>query len=539
MLSNSSLVVPQQDISFILQQPENEVNLMLAGMLSLINKNETLNESLQSQSWCKRMFNTIIGKNKATALEIRQNHDKLNAYVVQVVGQLYDMNKISSQIMVSLGLQITQLYNSHLELKNILFSLASKLNKKIESVDNYHTLLQEIDEGFYTSDIRGLLSVISQIDYRMISDLKKMELLKKKLSNKNLLGTGNQMSVKSFLIEISNISGDILGAVYADLQLYQTDYILVALAINTIESWNLLPLSNQKILKKQTVINRIIENVDIDETSEISLDEFYNEVITLRQNLFNDSKIALMATDSVFSDDVNFEKVKQGNTNNLDIIESVESSGEDDEFDNSLNNFQYTLSELSTLLECTNNNDEVSEYNNDDISEMISNYIEYYLGSESSCTTYTGYIGYSLREKAKRNIVDKSDKISAVAGAVIGGVLFGPLGGVLGAAMGNKGKSKQEFTCDVDDIIAIVDASSFNNCKDGLVFTTSGIFFSQTGNVSMYIRYSDIAEVNGTTGLLGGKLQVERYLGDDFIWTDTIIPKDKVAKLLNAIRNIC
>lgn len=539
MLSNSSLVVPQQDISFILQQPENEVNLMLAGMLSLINKNETLNESLQSQSWCKRMFNTIIGKNKATALEIQQNHDKLNAYVVQVVGQLYDMNKISSQIMVSLGLQITQLYNSHLELKNILFSLASKLNKKIESVDNYHTLLQEIDEGFYTSDIRGLLSVISQIDSRMISDLKKMELLKKKLSNKNLLGTSNQMSVKSFLIEISNISGDILGAVYADLQLYQTDYILVALAINTIESWNLLPLSNQKILKKQTVINRIIENVDIDETSEISLDEFYNEVITLRQNLFNDSKIALMATDSVFSDDVNFEKVKQGNTNNLDIIESVESSGEDDEFDNSLNNFQYTLSELSTLLECTNNNDEVSEYNNDDISEMISNYIEYYLGSESSCTTYTGYIGYSLREKAKRNIVDKSDTISAVAGAVIGGVLFGPLGGVLGAAMGNKGKSKQKFTCDVDDIIAIVDASSFNNCKDGLVFTTSGIFFSQTGDVSMYIRYSDIAVVNGTTGLLGGKLQVERYLGDDFIWTDTIIPKDKVAKLLNAIRNIC
>ena len=539
MLSNSSLVVPQQDISFILQQPENEVNLMLAGMLSLINKNETLNESLQSQSWCKRMFNTIIGKNKATALEIQQNHDKLNAYVVQVGGQLYDMNKISSQIMVSLGLQITQLYNSHLELKNILFSLASKLNKKIESVDNYHTLLQEIDEGFYTSDIRGLLSVISQIDSRMISDLKKMELLKKKLSNKNLLGTGNQMSVKSFLIEISNISGDILGEVYADLQLYQTDYILVALAINTIESWNLLPLSNQKILKKQTVINRIIENIDIDETSEISLDEFYNEVITLRQNLFNDSKIALMATDSVFSDDVNFEKVKQGNTNNLDIIESVESSGEDDEFDNSLNNFQYTLSELSTLLECTNNNDEVSEYNNDDISEMISNYIEYYLGSESSCTTYTGYIGYSLREKAKRNIVDKSDTISAVAGAVIGGVLFGPLGGVLGAAMGNKGKSKQKFTCDVDDIIAIVDASSFNNCKDGLVFTTSGIFFSQTGDVSMYIRYSDIAVVNGTTGLLGGKLQVERYLGDDFIWTDTIIPKDKVAKLLNAIRNIC
>lgn len=539
MASNSSLVVPQQDISFMLQQPENEINLMVAGMLSLINKNETLNEGLQNQSWCKRMFNTVIGKNKATALEIRQNHDKLNAYVVQAMGKLYDMNKISSQIMVSLGLQITQLYNSHLELKSMLFSLASKLNEKIESVDNYHTLLQEIDEGVYTSDIRGLLSVVSQIDYRMISDSKKMRLLERKLLNKNLLGSGNLMSAESFLTEISNISDDILGTVYADLQLYQTDYILVALAINMIESWNLLPVPNQKILKKQTVIDRIIQNVGVDETFEISLDEFYDEVITLRQNLFDDSKIAFMATKSVFSDDINFEEAEQGNTNNQDILEHVESSGEDDEFGDSLNNFQYTLSELSALLEDANNNDGVLEYSNDDISEMISNYIEYYLGSESSCTTYTGYIGYSLREKAKKNIVDKSDIMSGVAGAVIGGVLFGPLGGLFGAAMGNNGKNEQEFTCDVDDIVAIVDASSFNNCKDGLVFTTNGVFFSQAGDVSIYVKYSDIAEVNATTGFLGGKLQVERYLGDDFTWTDTIIPKDKVARLLNAIKNIC
>ena len=169
---------------------------------------------------------------------------------------------------------------------------------------------------------------------------------------------------------------------------------------------------------------------------------------------------------------------------------------------------------------------------------MISNYIEYYLGSESSYTTYTGHIAYSLREKAKKNIVDKSDIMSGATGAIIAGALFGPLGALCGFAMGNSVKNEQEFTCDVDDIVAIVDASIFNNCKDGLVFTTSGVFFSQTGDVSIYVSYYDIAEVNGTMGSLGGKLQVERYLGDDFTWEDTIIPKDKVARLLNAIKNI-
>lgn len=174
----------------------------------------------------------------------------------------------------------------------------------------------------------------------------------------------------------------------------------------------------------------------------------------------------------------------------------------------------------------------------DDVSEMISSKVEYYLGSESSCVTYTGYIGYGLREKAKKHIVDKSDAISGVAGAALGFAIGGLGGAFIGKMLGDKEKSEQAFTCDVDDIIAIVDASTFNNCKDGLVFTKKGVFFSQTGDVSIYIEYSDIYEASGTTGFLGGKLEVERYFGSNFTWTDTIIPKNKVAKLLNELKNI-
>lgn len=516
MASNNSLVIPQNDLSFMLQQTENETNTMIAGMLSIINKNEMLNEGLQSQPWCKRMFNTIIGKNKATATEIRQNHDKLNAYVVQAVGELYNRNKINSQIMVSLGLQITELYNSHLELKSMLHSLVDKLNEKIESIDNYHILLQEIDEGVYgnTSNIAGLLSVISQIDHRMISDSKKLRLLERKMSNMNLL-SADTLSIRDFLIGITDLNDDSLGIVYTDLQLYQNDYVIIALAINTVESWNLLPASNRKFLKKQTIIDRIILESGVDESVNISFYEFYDEVIALRQSLINNTKALPMDEETVHYDDNGYE---------------------DDEYES-----EEVITSLSELMSLYGGSD--IDDDEDDISEKILSCVEYYLGSESNCVTHTGYISYDLREKAKKNIVDKSDVMSGIAGAVIGGVIGGVFGGPVGAALigkglGDMGKHKQEFTCDADDIIAIVDGSAFNNCKDGLVFTKDGVFFSQTGDVSIYIEYSDISEANGTTGFLGGKLEIERYWGSDFTWTDTLIPKNKIASLLNELKNI-
>lgn len=520
MASNSSLVIPRDDISFMLQQTENETNTMIAGMLSIIDKNEMLNEGLQSQPWCKRMFNTIIGKNKATATEIRQNHDKLNVYVVQAVGELYNRNKISSQIMVSFGLQITKLYNSHLELKSLVHSLVGKLNEKIESVDNYHILLQEIDTGVYgnTPNITGLLSVISQIDHRMISDSKKLRLLEQKMSNMNLLNT-DTLSIKDFLIGITDLNDDSLGIVYTDLQLYQNDYIIITLAINTIESWNLLSASNRKFLKKQTIIDRIILESGVDESVKISFDEFYDEVIALRKSLINNTKALSIDEEAIHYDDNGYEE---------DEDESEE------EIDTGVYGNTSNITGLLSVIRRIRHR----RWRRDDISEKISSYVEYYLGSESSCVTYTGYISYDLREKAKKNIVDKSDVMSGIAGALVGYVIGGAVGALIGKEFGDRKKNSQEFTCDTDDIIAIVDASTFNNCKNGLVFTKNGIFFSQTGDVSIYVEYSNISEINGTTGFLGGKLEIKRYWGNDFTWTDTIIPKNKIANLLNELKDI-
>ena len=502
MPANTSLIVPENDLSFMLQQTESDTNTMIAGMLSLINANESLNEGLQNQSWCKRMFNTILGKNKATAAEIRENHDKLNAYVVQAVGELYNRNKICSQIMVSLGLQITQLYNSHLELKSMLYALTSKLNEKIESVDNYHTLLQEIDEGIYGDEpnISGLLSVISQIDSRMISDSKKMQLLERKLSNKGLLTEKYTLSIKDFVFEITNMLNDNLGIVYADLQLYQSEYIIVDLAIDAIELWNLLPAANRKVLKKQTIIDKILSEAGVDDSVEISMYEIYDEIVALRRDLFDNAAM------SSFDDDCDEED---------DDYDDADECGEDDVYDEDDDN-----------IECGSD---------DTISELISNMVEFYLDLEDiNYVTHTGYISRELREKAKEHIVDKSPSapmVGAVAGFAVGGLV----GAIVGKKIGDQAVTKQQITCDADDIIAIVDSSVNRKCKEGMVFTQYGVFFSETGSSSVYIPYANICTATGTKGFLGGKLTIERYEGSDFVWESTLIPKHKVADLLRTL----
>lgn len=292
MASNHFLVIPENDLALMLQQSENETNTMIAGMLSIIHQNDILNESLKDQPWCKRMFHTIIGKNKAAASQIRQNHDKINAYFVQAVGELYKREKISSQMMASLGLQITKLYDSHLELKSMLPSLFEKLNEKVDSNHNYMLLLHEIENEKYGSkpSITGLMSIVSQLDQRMISNPKNLDVLKDTLLKKNLLNADFTLSIQDFLMEITNLDDNRLGIVYTDLQLYQNDDNIASLAVNTIESWNLLSASNRKLRKKQTVIDEIIRKTKTDKSGEINVYEFYNNVIALRQNYIHNTK---------------------------------------------------------------------------------------------------------------------------------------------------------------------------------------------------------------------------------------------------------
>lgn len=191
------------------------------------------------------------------------------------------------------------------------------------------------------------------------------------------------------------------------------------------------------------------------------------------------------------------------------------------------------------------NDKETNEESNEDADtgDIIANIVFNCLGSDHSCVTYTGNIPLKVREDAKKNIVDHKDIIDPFfkAGKILtrrrGDIFFLPRGLFndllsVGEIVRDNKKSKPAVTCDVEDIVAVVDSSKSGNCKEGIVFTRDGVFFSQTGDVSQYIPYEDMLSVSG----LEGKLQVKRYSGDNFTWKTSQIPKNKVALILGEIK---
>lgn len=138
-------IVTREDLNYLAQQSAGNLNMILSGMTALLNDTDNKVAMLESQSWFQRMCRTISGKNKMTQQEIQQNHDKINLYVSQAMTELFEQQCIDRQIMMSLGNQLNELYAEHLQLKQMLGAFVSKLNEKIESIDNFHMLNTEIE----------------------------------------------------------------------------------------------------------------------------------------------------------------------------------------------------------------------------------------------------------------------------------------------------------------------------------------------------------------------------------------------------------
>ena len=83
-----------EDVNYLCQQSSGRINIILSGMIALMNDTDGKVAMLESQKWFQRMVKTVTGKNKLTQDEIQKNHDKLNAYMSQAIAELYNRNCI-------------------------------------------------------------------------------------------------------------------------------------------------------------------------------------------------------------------------------------------------------------------------------------------------------------------------------------------------------------------------------------------------------------------------------------------------------------
>ena len=280
--------ISMEDVNYLAQQSSGRVNMILSGMTALMNDTYKKAESMQSQNWFQRMLKTVTGKNKATNEEIRQNHDKLNAYMSEAIAELYSRDCIDHKVMLSLGTQINELYADHLQLKQILGSFASRLNEKIESVDNFHMLTTEIEQGVYSGfrPVIAICMVMSQFDNRMYEDTRKLDIIKRSLHTQQIL-TDDAYLITDYLMDILEMPVDEMGAVYLELSTIRQDF-MAAILLEAAESYHFLPDMARKMKNKKALIDNIMMQEGLDATVSLSTNEIYDSFISSKIDVKND-----------------------------------------------------------------------------------------------------------------------------------------------------------------------------------------------------------------------------------------------------------
>ena len=323
-------ILTGEDIRFLAQQPDAEVGIMLGQMTTLMQNINDLQQDtddkvakLESQGWFKRMVNTLFGRNKATKQEIQKNNDKVVTYISQSVAQLYQMNMINERIICSLGnrmnevyMQVTNMYQEQLNMKaqisqimavqqqtlETMGAFVSKLNEKIESVDNFHMLISEIQNGMYSDSSRlyNMCSILSQLDKRQMDDSRKMNLLRDTMERAGVISQ-EEFTVQKCLQEIVALPTEKIGLIYMELCNFRQSFPANLFA-DMIESYHFLSKMERMSKKKELIIQRVMDAYELDANASFSVadiaDSFFENKQGCLVTLGNVPQITMQADES-------------------------------------------------------------------------------------------------------------------------------------------------------------------------------------------------------------------------------------------------
>lgn len=272
-------IVPNNDIQFLASRTTENLNVILAGMTSLMEENNQKITMLENQDWFQRMSYTITGQNKMTQKEIEKNHDKINLYVTQALGELYNQNCINNELILGLGNKINSLYASQVEIKQIIGAFAQKLNQKIESIDRYHMLVTEINQGVYKNknSFISICQILSQLDLRTVKDDRKMDILVRAMEEQEILKE-NKVTIFDMLKELLELSDNEAGILIMFLGNIRAD-MLADIMEQIMYSYYTLPEFIRPNINKNSIIENILKESSLDQDKQISAYDLYMTLI--------------------------------------------------------------------------------------------------------------------------------------------------------------------------------------------------------------------------------------------------------------------
>ncbi|MBP3751946.1 MAG: sel1 repeat family protein [Pyramidobacter sp.] len=277
--------IPSIDLEYLAGQPSEKMDMILSGMASLMSDTDCKVDSLNSQGWFQRMWRTVTGNNRATRDEIRQNHDKLNAYMAEAVSGLYDRQLIDERIMLNLGVRLTDLCAQQAQLKMMLGAFVTKLNEKIESVDNFHLLETEIEQGRYSHEnpVAAMCRVLSQLDDRVIGDSRKIDVLTHSLEHCGVLCDA-EITLAQLLDGVAQIPVEHAGSVALAMQTFGENVFAVLIAA-VLDSYQFLPDLTRKMKKRGNVVAAVIAEQQLDGEATMSTRVVFDELLRAKADI--------------------------------------------------------------------------------------------------------------------------------------------------------------------------------------------------------------------------------------------------------------
>ena len=273
------MIMTNDDLEYLASTSSTNLNMILANMTSLMDENNSKVEFLENQTWFQRMSMTISGQKKMTEDEIARNHDKISLYTTQAMAELLNRNLIDHKVMLSLGNRVNELYAGQIEIKQMLGAFVSKLNEKIESIDNFHMLMEEIGQHVYSRDHKmfAICSIMSQIDSRTVHDDRKMEILKRAMHEEGII-TEEETPLVDFLVELLELNDSDAGVIAMMLDAANEEYV-AQVCRNVMFEFYSLNDGVRKMKSKKAIATSVLERMQIDTTYAVSTAELCNTLV--------------------------------------------------------------------------------------------------------------------------------------------------------------------------------------------------------------------------------------------------------------------
>ena len=145
------------------------------------------------------------------------------------MNSLLEMNCIDHKLILGLGNKINELYSYQIETRIFIEDFAKKINQKIESIDNFHMLIEEINQNVYNPQypFLAISKIMSQLDLRTVKDRRKMSILVRSLEQKKILNDEDVLFTKMLeeLLLVNENEAGVLAIFFGNIR---DEYIAVA-----------------------------------------------------------------------------------------------------------------------------------------------------------------------------------------------------------------------------------------------------------------------------------------------------------------------